>query len=74
MFINIRLIMDPALVLYVSFKNAACQVVGTHWKYFLVGGKVSSTKEDIYDGRTWERKRSSTHHIGRQGTGRGNEI
>jgi len=74
MLINIRLITDPALILYVSFKNAACQVVGTHWKYFLVGGMVSSTKERIHDERTWERKRSSLLHSGRQGAGGGNEI
>ena len=52
MFIYIRFITDPVLILHVSFKNAACQVVGTHWKYFLVGGKVSSTKERIHNGRT----------------------
>ena len=74
MFINILLITDPALILYGSFENAGCQVVGTHWKYFLVGGMVSSTKERIYDGRTWERKRSSLHLSGRQGAGGGNEI
>ena len=73
-FINIRFITDPILILHVSFKNAACQVVGTHWKYFLVGEMVSSTKEHIHDGRTSERKRRSLHHSGRQGAGGGNEI
>ena len=66
MFINIRFITDPALILYVSFKNAGCQVVGTYWKYFLVGEMVSSRKEHIHDGRTSERKRRSPHHSGRR--------
>ena len=74
MFINFRLITDPALSLYGCFENAACQVVGTHWKYFLVGGMVSSTKEHIHFGRTRERKRSSLHHSDRQGAGGGKEI
>ena len=37
-------------------------------RYFRIGGKDSSTKERIHDGRTWERKRSSLHHSGLQGT------
>ena len=51
-FINSWVIMNVALIWYADFENAACQVVGTHWKYFLVGEKVSSTKEVIHDGRT----------------------
>jgi hypothetical protein len=49
-------IINAALILYVGSKNAACQFVGTYCKYFLVGGKDSSTKERIYDGRTLESK------------------
>jgi len=37
MLINIRLITDPALILYVSFENAACQVVGTIGNISLLG-------------------------------------
>jgi len=51
-FINIWVLVNVALIWYVGFENAACQVVGMHWKYFLLGEKVSSTKERIHDGRT----------------------
>ena len=54
-FIYSFVIINAVLIWYFGFENAACQIVGTHWKYFVVGGKVSSTKEGIYDGRTWER-------------------
>ena len=64
-FINSCVIMNVALIWYVDFENSACQVVGTH---FPAGVKDSSTKEVIHDGRTWERKRSSLHRSGRQGT------
>ena len=74
MFINIRFIIDPALILYCGFEHAAWQVVGTHWKYLLVGGKGRSTKERIHDGKTWERERSSLRFSRGQGTRRGNEI
>jgi hypothetical protein len=37
-FINRCVIFNPALILYVGFENAACQSVGTHCKYFHVGG------------------------------------
>ena len=73
-FINSCVIINAALIWYVGFENAACQVVGAHWKYFRVGKKFSSTKEGIHDGRIWERKRSSLHRRGRQGAGGGNEI
>ena len=73
-FINSFVVINAALIWYFSFENAACQVVGTHWKYFLVGGKGSSTKESIHDGRTWERKWNSLHYCGRQGTRWGKEI
>ena len=69
MYINSCVNIVLELILYVGFENAACQFVGTHWKYFRVTGKDSSTKELIHDGRTRERKWSSLHHSGRQGTG-----
>ena len=74
MYINSCVIVDPALILYVGFENAACQFVGSQWKYFLVGKKGSSTKERIHDGRTCERKRSSLRHSGRRETRWGNEM
>ena len=74
MYINSCVIIDPALILYVGFENAACQFLGSRWKYFRAGGRDSSTKECIRDGKTWERKQSSLDHSGRQGTQRGNEI
>jgi hypothetical protein len=52
MYTNSCVIVDAVLILYVGFENAACQVVGTKWKYFLTGKPGSSTKERIYDGRT----------------------
>ena len=73
-FINGCVIINAELIGYVGFGNAACQVVGTHCKYFLVGGKGRSTKERIHDGRTWEKKRSSLQFSRRQGARRGNEI
>jgi len=54
--------------------KSACQFVGTQWKYFHVGEKVSSKKECIHDGRTWERKRNSLPHSGRRGTRWGSEM
>ena len=73
-FIDTFVIINAAPISYFGFENAACQFVGTYCQYFLVGGKGSSTKERIHDGRTWERKRSSLHHSGEQGAGGGNEI
>jgi len=73
-FINTFAIFNAALISYLGFENASCQVVGTHCKHFLVEEKGSSTQELIHDGRTRERKRSSLHHRRRQGAGRGNEI
>jgi hypothetical protein len=54
--------MDPALIWPVSFENAVCQVVGTHYKHFRVEERGSSTKETIHDGRIRERKHSSLQH------------
>ena len=74
MYINSCVIVDPAFILYVGFENAACQFVGTHWKYFRVVGEGSSAKERIHGGRTYERKRSSLPHTGRKRARRGNEF
>jgi hypothetical protein len=38
-FINICVIINATLIWDVGFENAAFQFVGTHCKYFLVGGK-----------------------------------
>jgi hypothetical protein len=46
--------LDPALIFYCGFEHAACQLVGTRRKYFLVWSKGSNTEERIHDGRTWE--------------------
>ena len=73
-FINSSVIINSALIGHFGFENAACQIAGTHCKYFLVVGNGISTTESIHDGRTLERKRNSLHHNRRQGTGRGNQI
>jgi hypothetical protein len=74
MFINRCVIIDPVTILCVGFENAASQFVGTHCKYFRVGGKGGSTKEHIHDSWALERKRSFLYHSGRQGARGGNEF
>jgi hypothetical protein len=74
MLIKRCVIIDPALILYRCFEQ--CSVLGC-WdglKYCCVGGKGSSTKEHIYCGSTWERKRGSLRQFGRRGARWGNEI
>jgi hypothetical protein len=58
MLINSCVITEPALILYGWIEQCGVLGVETHCKYFHIGGKGSSTKELIHDGRTWERKRS----------------
>jgi hypothetical protein len=73
-FVNSCVIINSTLIWYFCFEKAACQFVGTDCKYFLVGGKGSSKKEHIHDGRTWEWKWNSLQFSMGQGAVRDNEI